>query len=58
LGQDNKGLIDNLWFIGYFYCDDNQGCRFREVFKYLEPTILRGIKFEPTCPFTSLGCRK
>jgi hypothetical protein len=56
LGKSRKGLIDNLWFIGHFYCDDNSDCKFREVFRFLEPVILNDIKFSESCPFTPLAC--
>jgi len=58
LGKNNKGLIDNLWFIGHFYCDDNEDCHFREVFRFLEPKIVKGIDFWESCPLASLNCSK
>jgi hypothetical protein len=58
LGKDKKGLIDNLWFIGHFYCDDNEDCSYRDVFDFLEPKIVKRIDFWKSCPLISLNCSK
>ena len=56
LGKELRGSIDNLWFIGHFYCDDNEGCAFREVFRYLEAKIVNDIDFPQLCPLIPLNC--
>ncbi len=58
LGKSKKGLIDNLWFIGHFYCDDNEGCDLREVFRFLEPKTVKGLDFWESCPLAPLNCSK
>jgi len=50
---ENKVLIDNLWFIGHFYCDSELGknCRVREGALIINLPYLKGVNLEQECPF-------
>lgn len=54
---ENKVLIDNLWFIGHFYCDGSD-CQVREGASVVDFPYLKDIGLPDSCPFLKYGCRR
>ncbi len=67
--NDDKVLIDNLWFIGHFYHDcskksgcegtsDNCGCKIREGAKIINSQYLKNVDLPLACPLFKHGCNR
>jgi hypothetical protein len=56
----NGILIDNLWFIGHFYCDSKlqNDCKLRKGVSSINFSNLIGVNLHEECPFYKYGCRK
>lgn len=55
--NENKVLIDNLWFVGHFY-HDGTDCKLRDAAKILAHPYLKNISLPTLCPFAAYGCER